>query len=83
MNDKALATIFVVVSLASVAWALLLGGLFVDWSLAWSIAGGSFVFGFVLLAGLYQFAEVQRARELREQAEDDVDDDPAPTKGVQ
>lgn len=83
MNDKALATILVVVSIAALAWGLLLGGLFVDWRTAWAIALGSAVFGVVLLAGLYQFAEFQRARELREQAEEDVDDDPAPTKGVQ
>lgn len=81
MNDKALAAILGVDVVGSLAWALVLA-LFVDWSTAWSIAFGSFVYAAVLLGALYQFAEVQAARKAKEQAEEDVDD-PAPTKGVQ
>lgn len=82
MNDKALAAILAVDVVGALAWALVLG-LFVPWSLAWSIAFGSFVYAAVLLAALYQFAEYQAARKAKELAEEDVGDDPAPTRGVQ
>jgi len=75
MNGTALKVILAVDVFAALVWTGILA-LFVGWNLAWVVGTGSAVFGFVVLALLYQFAEVQNAREDAASAADldDVDE---------